>query len=97
VAEVAWTEEALAWLRDIHDYIAEENPAAAMRVAEGIYERVDQLRVHPESGYRYEQSSRHVRILLYGHYRIAYEVDSERDVTILGVFHAALDIARYAL
>ena len=97
MAEVVWTEEALAWLRGIHDYIAEDNPVAALRVAEGIHGRVDQLRDHPESGYRYEQSSRHVRILLYGHYRIAYEVGSERNVTILGVFHAALDITRYAL
>jgi plasmid stabilization system protein ParE len=67
LAEVVWTEEAISWLRDIHDYIAAENPAAAARVAEGFYAPVDQPRDHPESGYRYEASPRHVRILVYGH------------------------------
>ncbi|HSL82380.1 MAG TPA: hypothetical protein VLF66_06355 [Thermoanaerobaculia bacterium] len=34
-------------------------------------------------------------MLLYGHYRIAYMVDDHQDVTILGVFHGALDLLRY--
>jgi len=33
MAKVAWTAEAHLWLRDIHDYIAAENPAAADRVS----------------------------------------------------------------
>jgi len=33
LAEVVWTGEALGWLREIHDFMAEVNPAAAMRVA----------------------------------------------------------------
>lgn len=37
-----------------------------------------------------------VRMLLYGHYRIAYLRRSKDDVVdILGVFHGALDIDRY--
>ena len=48
-------------------------------------------------GYRYSASSRHVRILLYGHYRIAYLVKDDRNVDILGVFHGARDITRYQL
>jgi toxin ParE1/3/4 len=36
-----------------------------------------------------------VRVLLYGHYRIAYVVKPAGDVDILGVFHGALDIERY--
>ena len=35
-----------------------------------------------------------IRILLYGHYRIAYLVKPDL-VEILGVFHGALDIQRY--
>jgi hypothetical protein len=34
-------------------------------------------------------------VLLYGHYRIAYLTTAERGIEILGVFHAALDMARY--
>ena len=40
---------------------------------------------------------REVRILLYGHYRIAYLVKSAEEIDILGVFHGALDIRRYLL
>lgn len=39
MAEIVWTEEAEQWLRYIHDYIATNNPAAAIRVIEGIFER----------------------------------------------------------
>ena len=72
MAEVAWTEEASRWLEDIFEYIAVENPEAAKRVVLGIYEHVQVLEANPEIGYRYRASERHVRILLYGHYRIAY-------------------------
>ena len=48
-------------------------------------------------GYRYLASSRHVRMLLYGHYRIAYLVKDDGNVDILGVFHGSLDITRYQL
>jgi toxin ParE1/3/4 len=51
----------------------------------------------PEIGKRYPASSRHVRVLLYEHYRIAYLVRDDKSVDILGVFHGALDITRYQL
>jgi plasmid stabilization system protein ParE len=35
------------------------------------------------------------RILLYGHYRIAYLIKSADEIDVLGVFHGALDIDRY--
>ena len=61
------------------------------------YERVQALATFPEMGHRYLASSRHVRMLLYGHYRIAYLVKDDRNVDILGVFHGSLDITRYEL
>jgi plasmid stabilization system protein ParE len=48
-------------------------------------------------GHRYSASPRHVRILHYGHYRIAYLVKDDGNVDILGVFHGSLDITRYQL
>ncbi|WP_303702149.1 hypothetical protein [Flexistipes sinusarabici] len=36
-----------------------------------------------------------VRIILYGHYRIAYLLRKPSSIDILGVFHGALDIDRY--
>lgn len=96
MAQINWTREAQSWLKDIYDYIATDNPEAAARTAEGIYEKAQLLKKYPEAGYRYEsQSSRHVRILLYGHYRITYLVKPDGNIDILGVFHGALDIDRY--
>jgi len=83
-------------MRDIFEYIAEDNPGAAGRVIEGIYEKVQLLKEFPELGHRYyEYPDLHVRILLYGHYRIAYLVKADGNIDILGVFHGALDIDRY--
>lgn len=97
MAEINWTEEAQRWLTDIFEYVAAENPQAAARTVQGIYERAQDLTRFPEIGSRYTASSRHVRILLYGHYRIAYLVKDDGDIDVLGVFHGSLDITRYQL
>ena len=97
MGKVTWTNEAARWLEDIYGYIAGDNPAAAARTVKGIYERVQDLISYPEIGYRYLPSQHHVRIVLYGHYRIAYLVTDNKDVHVLGVFHGSLDISRYQL
>lgn len=96
MGRVRWTDEAVHWLREIRDYIARDNPEAARRTVRGIYELGASLDQFPERGYRYkEREGRDIRVLLYGHYRIAYLVKPGGDVDILGVFHGALDIDRY--
>lgn len=50
---VRWTSEAKVWLRDIHDYIARDNLAAARRTIERIYRKAEVLSSHPEMGYIY--------------------------------------------
>lgn len=96
MAEIRWTEEAHRWLRDIFDYIAMDNPDAARKVVAGIYEKSQLLRRFPEIGYKYRtEPEGEIRILLYGHYRIAYLVKEANNIDILGVFHGALDIDRY--
>ena len=67
MAKLVWTEEALRWLEDIFEYIAEDNPDAAARTVQGIYDRAQALVLNPEMGERYARSERHVRILLYEH------------------------------
>ena len=37
MAQVVWTLEAQLWLRDIFDYIAAENPEAAIRVVSELH------------------------------------------------------------
>jgi plasmid stabilization system protein ParE len=95
MAELRWTDEAVRWLEEIRDYIAQDDPAAARRVIAGIYERAQVLRDYPAIGYKYrDEAEGEIRILLYGHYRIAYLI--KYDVAeILGIFHGAMNIDRY--
>ncbi len=98
MAELTWTAEAQRWLRDIHDFIAQDNPAAATRTVTTLYQKAEILREFPESGYRYwQRPDHHIRILLHGHYRIAYALKPNGAIDIIGVFHGALSIDRYML
>ena len=96
MAEIAWTDEAKSCLQRIYDYIAQDNEEAAWQVVLGIYDRTQVLREFPECGHRYEKhSNKEIRILLYGHYRIAYLIRDEKTIHILAVLHGALDIDEY--
>ncbi|MBF0560247.1 MAG: type II toxin-antitoxin system RelE/ParE family toxin [Nitrospirae bacterium] len=97
MAALRWTSEAETWLKDIHDYIAHDNPSAAARVLEGIYRKAQILSSFHDIGYIYRSGEEgEIRILLYGHYRIAYLRRTNQNlVDILGVFHGSLDIDRY--
>jgi plasmid stabilization system protein ParE len=79
VVKIEWTHEAEIWLRDIYNYIATDNRDAARRTVAGIFEKVQLLTKYPRLGHPYEpEQSREVRILLYGHYRIAYLINLTR-------------------
>ncbi len=83
-------------MREIRAYIARDNPRAALRTVSGIVERIEILSRFPEIGQRYTtKSGKECRILLYGHYRIAYRANAEGDVELIGIFHGALDIERF--
>jgi len=95
MAEIRWSREAEQWLREIYDYIAQDNPVAAGKVVSGIYDKAQLLCDFPEIGYKYrDEPEGEIRILLYGHYRIAYIITDDF-IDILGVFHGALQIERY--
>ena len=96
MAEIRWTIEAETWLKNIYDYIAQDNHSAAAKVVEGIYEKAQLLKEYPEIGYKYRSEPEgEIRILLYGHYRIAYLLAGNESIDILGVFHGAMEIERY--
>lgn len=96
MAEIIWTDEAHSWLRDIYEYISADNPKAAAAVCTGIYDKAQILGEFPEIGYLYRSEPEgEIRILLYGHYRIAYLLRPTAAPVILGIFHGALDLDRY--
>jgi len=96
MAKIIWTSESERWLKDIFDYISEDNQEAAIKVVEGIYNKAQVLLEHPKIGYIYEHEvQEEIRILLYGHYRITYLINKDKDIVVLGVFHGALKIESY--
>jgi len=96
MGEVRWTEEAERWLHDIYAFIAADNADAALKTIQGIIATARSLSEFPERGYRYhDRLDRHIRIVLYGRYRIAYLLKDSRDIDVLGVFHGALDLERH--
>ena len=50
MANVIWTEPALSDLDAIADYIALENPDAAKKLVQRVFEHTDHLQAHPEIG-----------------------------------------------
>lgn len=96
MVNINWTDEASFWLKDIHDYIAQGSPTIAKKVIHEIFTKTQILSSFPKLGYPYEDDTNNeIRILLYGHYRIAYFIKDTETIDILGVFHGALAIERY--
>ncbi len=96
MAKIIWTSESERWLKDIFDFISEDNQEAAIKVVDGIYNKAQVLLEHPKIGYIYEHEvDEEIRILLYDHYRITYLINSNNDIVVLGVFHGALKIESY--
>ncbi len=96
MVEIHWTQEAQFWLKEIHDYIAKENKKLAKKVISEIFKKVQLLQNFPHIGYIYETiDDEEVRILLYGHYRIAYLTKNANQIDILGIFHGSLEIEHY--
>jgi toxin ParE1/3/4 len=50
MARIIWTEPALQDLDEIADYISLDKPAAARRFVQRVFERIEQLGIHPKSG-----------------------------------------------
>lgn len=58
MAEIVWSGPALSDLDAIGDYIALENPIAAAELIRRLFEHVEQLAEHPESGSRPQEFKR---------------------------------------
>ena len=58
MAEIVWSEPALADLDAIADYIALESPVAGAELVKRIFTHVEQLTDHPDSGSRPQELGR---------------------------------------
>ena len=79
MAEVVWTEPALADLDAIADYIALDNPGAAAALVQRVLAHVEQLEAHPESGSRPGELGRsRYRQIVEPPCRVLYRYDGKR-------------------
>jgi addiction module RelE/StbE family toxin len=78
MAEIVWTEPALNDLDAIADYIALENPAAASELVRRVFDHIEQLEAHPESGGRpAELKKSRYRQIVEPPCRVFYRYDGE--------------------
>jgi toxin ParE1/3/4 len=87
MATVKWAIEAQHALHEIHEHISRNRPETAQRTLESILNKVESLAEYPTLGQRAHLVRTNVHILTYGHIRIAYQVEDDGDIDILGVFH----------
>ena len=88
MARLIWTESALLDLDQIAEYIALDNPLAASRYVQSVFDRVKRLEAHPHSGKRPpELTGSPYREVIVPPCRILYRVESEA-VYILYVMRA---------
>ena len=88
MAEVIWAEPALNDLDAIADYIALDNPEAARRLVQKIFEHIDHLESHPRLGSKpQELKGWRYRQIVEPPCRIFYREDSGR-VLILHVMRS---------
>ncbi len=88
MAEIVWSEPALADLDAIADYIALENPVAASELVKRIFGHIEQLVNHPESGSRPQELGKsRYRQIVEPPCRVFYRYD-EHKVFILHVMRS---------
>lgn len=97
MAEVIWTDPALQELNAIAEYIALDNPAAASRLVEEIFDKTDRLEDFPKSGRIPPELPNSVyREVVVLPCRIFYRVD-ERRVFILYIMRDERQLRAYTL
>ena len=86
--KIVWTEPARQNLRQIFEYIAEENPRAARALLATIRKRSTVLADNPQLGRLGRVEGTHELVLAGTHYILPYRL-KDQQIQILAVFHAA--------
>jgi toxin ParE1/3/4 len=96
--KIIWSDGALDDLHHICRFIAQDNPEAAIRVGDGVVSHVEVLASFPFIGPRYPRAGGPLREIVYGRYRIFYEVsETDRIVRILHVWHGSREEPLFGL
>lgn len=85
--EVILSKKFVVRLEECIDFIAVDDLITAFNWSDGVFEHIDLLRAHPESGRvvsEFDQSN--VRELIHGNYRLIYEVKPSH-IEMLTIWH----------
>jgi len=81
-----WTNEALKRLQEIEEFIAKDNPGAAVKLIDKLISLEETIPENPEKGRIVpELSIEHVRELSHKNYRIVYLI-KKKSIEVLTVF-----------
>jgi len=86
--KIVWAEPARQDLREIFEYIAEENPRAARTLLSEIKQRVTVLQNNPHLGRKGRVEGTRELVLTGTHYLLPYRVKNQQ-IQILAVFHTS--------
>jgi toxin ParE1/3/4 len=85
--KIVWSPLSIRRIQEIADYIAEDNPSAANRWIDSVFEKVALLKTAREIGRIVPEIMKpDIREIIYGNYRIIYSRDS-RQIAILTIRH----------
>ena len=85
---LAYSENAVADLVRLREFIAENDPLAAARIAAELPSRIENLCLYPEMGRAVElaPSPKAIRDAVFGKYRVRYSAHTET-IVILRIWH----------
>ena len=84
---IQWSPLAIDRVSEIADYIAQDNPLAAEKWVNSVFDRVKQVKDFSRSGRHVPEVKRKdIRELPFGNYRIIHRID-KKSVSILTVRH----------
>ena len=87
---IVWTDESIAHLQQIKDYISQDSSYWANLEIERILERAETLSSFPRLGRTVpEYDNETIREIFEGDYRIIYRIVSEQQLDIIGIIHGA--------
>ena len=86
--KIIWSPLAVDRTSEISEYIAQDNPSAAIKWVETLFDKVGLLKSSPKTGRIVPETHRNdIRELIYGNYRIIYAIEKNR-ICILTVRHS---------
>lgn len=97
MAKIVWTETALSDLDNIGEYISKDSAKYAELTVLELFQSVDILETHPYAGFKVSEFKvESIRQIVYGNYRVIYEIIDDFRIDILTVHHCSRLISNNA-